>query len=189
VVELEKRPDDKQPDVVEEEEAMGNQTGPVNQWRNALGGVTDQLNQLTGKAYNFLTSYTAVTAKAIAAGGATSRKKTNRRMRPSETIDDDVSTASVFVVTILLMLIETLAIFFAISAFVSVIRPSRIAIKKNSCAVSYINGNRKRQEISQASVKSPGRGGRAFHISSRCQSGRYRTLWLFSRFAALYVNG
>jgi hypothetical protein len=116
VVELKNRPDDEQGDVGGKGETMGNQAGPEKQSRGILGGAAEQFNLFTSKAYNLLTSYTAVTAKAISTGGATSRKKTNRRMRPSETIDDDVSTASVFVVTILLMMIVTLAIFFAISA-------------------------------------------------------------------------
>jgi len=95
-------------------------------WEN-LGGRWQRLRQSlaagTGEArrsleaiYSVLYNYTAITSQAVREEGAVTRGKIHRPIRPSETIDDDVSTASVFLVAILMMIVVTAALFFALSS-------------------------------------------------------------------------
>ena len=84
--------------------------------RHALAEAPAAIRQKIGAVYNLLYNYTAVTSQAIREGGAVNREKVYRPTRPSETIDDDVSTGAVFLVVIMLMIVVAMALFFAISS-------------------------------------------------------------------------
>ncbi len=84
--------------------------------RRTLAATSAAVRQRIGAACDALYNHTAVTAQTIREGGAVTREKVHRPTRPSETIDDDVSTGAVFLVVIMLLIVVAAALFFAISS-------------------------------------------------------------------------
>jgi nitrate/nitrite transporter NarK len=84
--------------------------------RDRLSAAGGRLSDRIGDAYSVLYNSTAITSQMISESGAVSRGKVHRPIRPSETIDNDVSTGAVFLVVMLLMIVVAAAVFFALSS-------------------------------------------------------------------------
>lgn len=69
-----------------------------------------------GDVYKVLYNSADITSQVIGDGAAVRRDKVYPPMRPSDTIDDDISTGAVFLVVILLIFVVAAALFFAMSS-------------------------------------------------------------------------
>ena len=109
----------KRPDGNNDSEAMSDNSpggAPTWRWPNPLENFGQQLGRGLRSAGGVLRDLAGTSDGSIAEADAKKREKINRLVMPSETIDDDVSTASVFVVAILLMVLVTVAMFFMMTS-------------------------------------------------------------------------
>lgn len=84
--------------------------------RQRLASAPDQIAQKMGEVYKVLYNSADVTSQVMGEGAAVRRDKVYPPMRPSDTIDDDISTGAVFLVVILLIVVVAAALFFAMSS-------------------------------------------------------------------------
>lgn len=93
--------------------------GRDTRWRrlgHEVGVASESIGQRLAALYNALYNHVGLNMQTIREGEAMSGSEVRRPIRPSDTVDNDISTGAVFLVVLLLMLIVAGGLFFALTS-------------------------------------------------------------------------